>query len=273
MRMVHKYNVYNVRTGIKRIKTKTQRALFGLISLVFPATIIMASGGASAVSPPFALQPFTFNPGNACPGIQAQWDSSTGNPAPSVLLTKPCPTTTNAASGVDIITSLEGQPVSNLTELNFDYKIGEHCGAGAPRFNLQLDSSGLQNAFLGCAAGTQTPAGNGYMHVEYNTADIQAAVLAAGGTPVSTLFDLYMIFDEGTDTPTGGLIGTAGLVHVDNFSVNGQVVGSPTSPTSKDDCKNGGWQNMLDANGHSFKNQGDCVSYVATGGKNQGNGH
>jgi hypothetical protein len=31
---------------------------------------------------------------------------------------------------------------------------------------------------------------------------------------------------------------------------------------TKDDCKNGGWQAL------GFKNQGDCASFVATGGKN-----
>jgi choice-of-anchor C domain-containing protein len=36
------------------------------------------------------------------------------------------------------------------------------------------------------------------------------------------------------------------------------------------DCKDGGWQTMIDNAGNSFKNQGDCVSYVATGGKNLG---
>jgi hypothetical protein len=40
------------------------------------------------------------------------------------------------------------------------------------------------------------------------------------------------------------------------------VDGSPL-PTSKDQCKNGGWRNF-----GVFKNQGDCVSFVATGGKN-----
>jgi hypothetical protein len=35
-------------------------------------------------------------------------------------------------------------------------------------------------------------------------------------------------------------------------------------PTSKDQCKNGGWQ---DFDNPTFKNQGDCVSYVATKGK------
>ena len=41
-------------------------------------------------------------------------------------------------------------------------------------------------------------------------------------------------------------------------------------PASKDECKKGGWQELTDDQGNSFKNQGDCVSYVATGGKNLG---
>ncbi len=40
-------------------------------------------------------------------------------------------------------------------------------------------------------------------------------------------------------------------------------------PTSKDQCMKGGWANF---NNPSFKNQGDCVSFVATGGKNTANG-
>ncbi len=35
-------------------------------------------------------------------------------------------------------------------------------------------------------------------------------------------------------------------------------------PTSKAQCKNGGWRNFP-----GFKNQGQCVSFVATGGKKQ----
>jgi hypothetical protein len=43
-------------------------------------------------------------------------------------------------------------------------------------------------------------------------------------------------------------------------------------PTSTSDCKDGGWQTAADDNGNLFKNQGDCVSYVATKGKNLGSG-
>ena len=42
------------------------------------------------------------------------------------------------------------------------------------------------------------------------------------------------------------------------------VIDAPPLPTSKDQCKNNGWRNYA-----SFKNQGQCVSFVATGGKKQ----
>ncbi len=47
------------------------------------------------------------------------------------------------------------------------------------------------------------------------------------------------------------------------------VVVTEIVPT-KDDCKHGGWRTMIDGAGNHFKNQGDCVSYFATKGKNPG---
>jgi hypothetical protein len=41
------------------------------------------------------------------------------------------------------------------------------------------------------------------------------------------------------------------------------VTDAPALPTSNDQCTNGGWQTF-----GVFKNQGDCVSFVATNGKN-----
>jgi hypothetical protein len=50
-----------------------------------------------------------------------------------------------------------------------------------------------------------------------------------------------------------------------NFPFSGDlvVVDAPPLPTSKAQCKNGGWRDF-----GVFRNQGDCVSFVATGGKN-----
>jgi hypothetical protein len=79
---------------------------------------------------------------------------------------------------------------------------------------------------------------------------------------------------EVTDSPAGDLIRAiptgistcAPLGSAVNFPViSGDVVvvDAPALPTSKDQCKNGGWRSY-----GVFKNQGDCVSFVATGGKN-----
>jgi choice-of-anchor C domain-containing protein len=58
---------------------------------------------------------------------------------------------------------------------------------------------------------------------------------------------------------TAGAFGPA----IDNVVVTEDVA-------MKDDCKNGGWESMIDTAGNSFKNQGDCVSFFATKGKNPG---
>jgi hypothetical protein len=55
-----------------------------------------------------------------------------------------------------------------------------------------------------------------------------------------------------------------------NFAgVAGATVGPPSQyPTDVDQCKDGGWESY---NG-MFKNQGDCVSFVVTDGRNAPDG-
>jgi len=36
----------------------------------------------------------------------------------------------------------------------------------------------------------------------------------------------------------------------------------PKTPSGADDCRRGGWQHLVDHDGRSFENQGDCVSYL-----------
>ena len=51
-------------------------------------------------------------------------------------------------------------------------------------------------------------------------------------------------------------------------TVNVVLPPPPPVPTSGDQCKKSGWKNY----GDLFKNQGDCVSFVATHGKNPPDG-
>jgi hypothetical protein len=49
-----------------------------------------------------------------------------------------------------------------------------------------------------------------------------------------------------------------------------QVSIESTGPQTKEECKKNGWKNFENPDGSPmFKNQGDCVSYVATHGKNE----
>ena len=66
------------------------------------------------------------------------------------------------------------------------------------------------------------------------------------------------IFAIGTTTVTCTATDDAGNTTTKSFNVVVRL------PTNKAECKDGGWRNF----GKVFKNQGDCVSFVATRGKN-----
>jgi hypothetical protein len=56
-------------------------------------------------------------------------------------------------------------------------------------------------------------------------------------------------------------------VLVDNVMINSTTYMFEPEPTN-DSCKKGGWQDFTSSPG-PFKNQGDCVSFFASGGKNE----
>jgi len=234
-----------------------KKLIAGLTSTVF--VLAMTAGTTLAAPPAFGIQPFEFvgavndcgpgypagTPGN----VTAKWDNIIGNPPPSLFLEKKALTTDCSSAGATL-TGVEG---IHLTELNYDIKVGSLCTAGSPRFNVSA-SDGFH--FIGgCANGTQTPIGTtGWTHVVFDpTNPAQAFPVIAPGATVNSI---ELILDE------------QGSAYIDNISVNNAVVGSPTAPTTKDDCKNGGWQNFSNP---TFKNQGDCVSYIQSNQHAKGN--
>jgi choice-of-anchor C domain-containing protein len=104
-------------------------------------------------------------------------------------------------------------------------------------------------------------------------------VSATGGTPASYTYDVtgndhanmnwteetytFLATNATTKLSFASTTATAFGPAIDNVNVSESV-------PEKNDCKNGGWQSMIDNQGNSFKNQGDCVSYFATKGKNLG---
>lgn len=83
---------------------------------------------------------------------------------------------------------------------------------------------------------------------------------------ISAPGDTYVYGDARAPRPSVGTVistnsGTERLLNISATLTPALL--TPALPTTKDDCKNGGWQSF-----GVFKNQGDCVSFIATGGKN-----
>jgi hypothetical protein len=72
-----------------------------------------------------------------------------------------------------------------------------------------------------------------------------------------------VVLDITTRTPTDCSPLPAGFISAVLAEGDIAVIDAPAALVSKDQCKNGGWKLY-----EVFKNQGDCVSFVATKGKN-----
>ena len=159
----------------------------------------------------------------------------------------------------------------------------DSCTNGSPRFQIRVpemgplesgDMSGFDNIFVYLGPNPVTPAclpgmwnssgdlleagrfidtsqiGGTFYH-EYSLALTQFA-----SVPV---LSVSLVVDAGYASSNGEQ-----TVLIDNTNVDGTVY-SYDQPGDKDQCKDGGWRNLTRADGSTFKNQGDCVSYTNTG--------
>ena len=200
--------------------------------LIVLATAVAAL--ALAATAAAALSPWTFDPGNTgCP--TSTWSNGV------LHLVKNCPTPTNASAGASI-TGAEGQA---FTSASFTLANSSQCQGGSPRFNVVTSSTTF---FLGCNNVIPTANGDGTA-----TYTFDAASIAAGGNQVPV--------PTGTITSVDVLIDVQGTADLSNITLNGQseVPVTSTAPTSKAQCKHGGWKTFTNP---SFKNQGQCVKYA-----------
>lgn len=159
--------------------------------------------------------PGTFTD-DACPSGDSKDTKNEG-----LLLVKTGPTGNIAAPGAEV----KGVNGITLTELGYDIRMGSHCGAGAPRFNV-VTMDGV-NHFVGCSSPPGVVMGlpsTGWRRLRWD-----AVLLAAAFPPIlstDVVKSISIIFDEGTDE-AGGPNGpeSSGLAVLDNIDVNGQLVG------------------------------------------------
>lgn len=169
-----------------------------------------------------------------------------------------------------------GTTWAGLVTLGTEFNVtDDDCGGGSPRITLGIDTNNDNSAdgyvhvalgpspnFTGCSAGWQSTGnliGNndagrydfsqfgGSPFTTYSNAP--ASVTGGNVVAIFIVVDASWMFPDGEQT-----------ILVDNVQINGTTY----TFESKDSCKHGGWQNFASAPG-PFKNQGDCVSYFASG--------
>jgi hypothetical protein len=204
------------------------------IALVVVSAAALALAGTAAA----ALSPWTFDPGNTgCP---------TSTFSNGVLhLAKNCPTATNASAGATV-TGFSGQ---TFTSASFTLANAGQCQGGSPRFNVGT-SGGL--FFLGCNTVTPTMNADGTATYAFTPANLVPQV---AGSTVGTITTVDVVLD------------VQGAADLTNITVNGQAQNAPAGPTSKNQCKHGGWKTFTSP---SFKNQGQCIKFVKA---QSSNGH
>ncbi len=206
------------------------------VPILLGALALAFAGSAAA-----ALAPGTFeDPAGVCPGVTATFSNGV------LHLAKPCTTSTNAAAYA-IITDASG----TFSSASFTLASPTQCQGGSPRFNVNV---GTTTYFMGCNNVTPTINGDGSA-----TYTFTPGALAGAGLPVPV----------GNVTSASVIIDVQGSADISKIAYNDQaeVPVPATSPGSKDACKHGGWRTFTQPH---FRNQGQCVAWVATHGRHGG---
>ena len=173
-----------------------------------------------------------------------------------------------------------GMTLSDLQNLSTDYKVtAGTCAGGSPRFQINVLGENIF-VYIGTPPNyTCTPG------VWTNTGDLLESALFVDTSqlPGGTFYDPWAsaLAKYGDEIVTGiqlvvdggwAVAGGVQTVLVDNVMINStRYTFDEVVSSDKDRCKDGGWEDFTSSPG-PFKNQGDCVSFFATGGKNKGSG-
>lgn len=184
-----------------------------------------------------------------------------------------------------------GMTLNQLTNLSTDYKFtAASCGGGSPRFQVNVTTAtGSKNiqvylgpypSYANCSQNIWTASGNLVTAASFvDTSqlggtfyDTWTSALANYGTLPVTGIQLV--------TDSSWSFGATQTVVVDNAMINATTFTFETEGQGggggggghngdKEKCKKGGWMDFTTSPG-PFRNQGDCVSFFASGGRSRG---
>lgn len=141
-----------------------------------------------------------------------------------LLLNKNGPQADCSSAGATI-RGVKGMIVSATFALGFDYRDGGHCGAGAPRFNVETDMGGF---FVGCANAPQSDAPQDPAQWTRTRSTLVTCGVECFPGPIplgAKIRSIDIVFDEGTDIANNDTQGV-GLAVIDNIFVNGRFIRS-----------------------------------------------
>lgn len=191
-----------------------------------------------------------------------------------------------------ILGAYQGTKLASITKLEYStYRVsGDPALAIALQFNIDSDVTDANNAYQGRLVFEPYQSGATVVTGQWQTWDPTAGKWWGTGSagrpisqacPQSSPCTWQQIL---TQFPNAGIHSTFGAVvfkagsgwnafngNVDAFTigVNGNNTTYDFEPYAvakdKDDCKKDGWKDLRRADGSSFKNQGDCVSYTNNG--------
>ncbi len=152
------------------------------------------------------------------------------DPHLGLLLNKNGPTVDCSSSGATI-KNVKGMKVTAGFTLGYDYRFSGHCGAGAPRFNVDTDQGFF---FVGCANAPQGPAPQ-----DVRWSQTRSVVTACGSECFNATLGIQgsipenakiksidIVFDEGTDSTSDSDPTGVGLAVLDNIYINGTTITS-----------------------------------------------
>ena len=166
-----------------------------------------------------------------------------------------------------------GTTLADLDTLSTEFSTPDGCAGGSPRFTVTTVEGSYYDFFINCSGpvATLTSTGdltsgnvdvrgaNGYKY-QVSFASIQAQFGA------ETIKSIALIVDGSWSPEFDG----SQQVTFDNVNIDGTTY-TFEAPGSSGQCKNNNWRIFTDANGDAlYRNQGQCVSYFASGGKSGG---
>ena len=147
--------------------------------------------------------------------------------------------------------SVTGSGESNIPGCSGPFEINAQSGPSGENPTGQVNCGTLFSGPVTCL----NVSGNVALLTVQDSVFGQVGVRITDGGPMAD--QLEALLGAGCPTPLSSYL---------DFDFTGEivVVDAPPGPTSKGECRNGGWRAF-----GVFRNQGDCVSFVATKAKNQ----